>query len=84
LPTVLLAFLYSAFRLLLDDLIDRRHPEAELRLELLVLRHQLSVLGAKSSGRVGGLLIASCSSLCRYMGCVTSTRPPAIAAWAAT
>jgi hypothetical protein len=41
---VLLAFLYSAFRLLLDDLIDRRHPEAELRLELLVLRHQLSVL----------------------------------------
>jgi hypothetical protein len=31
-------------RLLLDALIDRRPPEAELGLELLVFGHQLSVL----------------------------------------
>jgi putative transposase len=41
---VLFALLYSVLRLLLHALIDRRRPEAELRLELLVLRHQLGVL----------------------------------------
>ena len=44
LPTVLLALLCSVLRLLLDAHIDRCHPEAELRLELLVLRHQLNIL----------------------------------------
>ena len=39
-----LAILYSAFRLLLDALVDRQRPDADLRLELLVLRHQLRVL----------------------------------------
>ncbi len=43
-PIVLLALLYSVFRLLLETLVDRRHPDADLRLELLVLRHQLGVL----------------------------------------
>ena len=43
-PIVLLGLLYSVFRLLLDALIDRRRSDASLRLELLVLRHQLRVL----------------------------------------
>ena len=41
---MLLALLYSVFRLLLDALIDRQRSDASLRLELLVLRHQLRVL----------------------------------------
>ncbi len=41
---MLLAILYSAFRLLLDALVDRQRPDADLRLELLVLRHQPRVL----------------------------------------
>lgn len=43
-PTVLLVLPYSVFRLLLESLVDRRHPEAELRLELLLLRYQVGVL----------------------------------------
>ena len=43
-PIVLLGLLYSVFRLLLDALIDRRRSDASLRLELLVLRHQVRVL----------------------------------------
>jgi hypothetical protein len=43
-PIVLLALLYSVFRLLLDALIIGRRSDASLRLELLVLRHQLRVL----------------------------------------
>ena len=43
-PIVLLAPLDSIFRLLLDALVDRRRSDATLRLELLVLRHQLRVL----------------------------------------
>ena len=41
---VVLALLYSVFRLLLDALVDRRRSDASLRLELLVLRHQVRVL----------------------------------------
>ena len=41
---MLLALLFSVFRLLLEVFIDRRRDDAELRLELLVLRHQLGVL----------------------------------------
>ena len=41
---MLLALLFSVFRLLLDDLVDRRRSDASTRLELLVLRHQLRVL----------------------------------------
>ena len=41
---MLLALIYSVFRLVLDALIDRRRSDANLRLELLVLRHQLRVL----------------------------------------
>ena len=41
---MLLALLYSVFRVLLDALVDRRCPDASLRLELLVLRHQLRLL----------------------------------------
>ena len=43
-PIVLLTLVYSVFRLVLDALIDRRRSDASLRLELLVLRHQLRVL----------------------------------------
>ena len=39
-----LALHYPVFRLLLDAFIDQRHPVAELRLELLVLRHQVGGL----------------------------------------
>src|SRR5215831_19076508 len=41
---VLLAVLYSIVRLLLQTLVDRGRPDGDLRGELLVLRHQLSVL----------------------------------------
>ena len=41
---MLLALLYSVFRLVIDALIDGRGSDASLRLELLVLRHQLRVL----------------------------------------
>ena len=41
---MLFALLYSLVRLILDTLIDRHQPEAELQLELLVVRHQLRVL----------------------------------------
>jgi NAD(P)-dependent dehydrogenase (short-subunit alcohol dehydrogenase family) len=43
-PDPLLALLYSVFRLFLDALVDRRHSDASLSLELLVLRHKLRVL----------------------------------------
>jgi len=43
-PTLLHAFLYSVFRLLLNALISQGRDDAELRLELLVLRHQLGIL----------------------------------------
>ena len=43
-PVVLFALLYSVFRLVLQALIDQRRPDADLRLELLVLRHQLGIL----------------------------------------
>ena len=39
-----LALLYSIFRLVLEAFIDRRRSDANLRLELLVLRHQLRFL----------------------------------------
>ena len=54
---MLLALLYSVFRLLLDALVDREHSDACLRLELLVLRHQLRVLERQSTGHAGGRLI---------------------------
>ena len=38
------ALLYSLVRLILDTRIDHHQPEAELQLELPVLRHQLRVL----------------------------------------
>jgi hypothetical protein len=41
---MLFALLYSLVRLILNTLIDRHQPEAELQLELLVVRHQLRVL----------------------------------------
>lgn len=41
---MLFALRYSLVRLILDTLIDRHQPEAELQLELLVVRHQLRVL----------------------------------------
>jgi hypothetical protein len=41
---VLLALPYSIFRLLLNGLVDRRQADADLRLEFVVLRHQLGVL----------------------------------------
>ena len=41
---MLLALLYPIFRLLLDALVDSRRSDASLRLELLVLQHQLPVL----------------------------------------
>ncbi len=41
---MLLALLYSLFRLLLDLLLVRCRSEASLQSEVLLLRHQLSVL----------------------------------------
>jgi transposase len=43
-PIAVLALLYSVFRILLEALVDRHRSDASLRLELLVLRHQLRVL----------------------------------------
>jgi putative transposase len=45
---VLLSIVYAVFRLLLDVLLSRKHRDREL--EILVLRHQLSVL-QRTAGR---------------------------------
>jgi hypothetical protein len=41
---VVIAILYSVFRLLLDAFVDSHRSDASLRLLLLVLRHQLRAL----------------------------------------
>ena len=60
-PTELLALLYSVSRLLLEALVDRHHPDADLRLELLASVTNCALSSARASGRAGGLRIASCS-----------------------
>ena len=45
---MLLSVLYAIFRVLLDALVSRKHRDREL--EILVLRHQLSVL-QRTAGR---------------------------------
>jgi putative transposase len=45
---VLLSIIYAVFRLLMDVLVSRKHRDREL--EILLLRHQLSVL-QRTSGR---------------------------------
>ena len=60
-----LAALYSCFRLMLRALVDGRRAQATLRLELLVLRHQLRVLerqaGKPRWRRADRLLLAGLS-----------------------
>ena len=43
-PLVLIALAYAIARFLLEVLIVRRKPDAELQSEVLALRHQLRVL----------------------------------------
>ena len=60
-----LAAFYSFFRLMLRALVDGRRAEATLRLELLVLRHQLRVferqLGKPRWRRADRLVLAALS-----------------------
>jgi hypothetical protein len=76
-PTVLLALLYPVSRLLLEALVDRHHPDADLRLELLVLCHQLRVLqrqGKRPCWRPADRLLLAGLSLART-GSASSSAP---------
>ena len=83
---MLLALLYSGFRLVLDALIDRCRPEAQLRLELLVLRHQLRVLECqvkRPRWRPADRLLLACLSqrLPRPTWLCFLVRPPTLLGW---
>src|SRR5215467_14482923 len=74
-PIVLLTLVYSVFRLVLDALIDRRRSDASLRLELLVLRHQLRVLERQVKRRQRGRSQVSADACPARPGSASSSAP---------